>query len=128
MIMSYYDMIMVKPGQPENRVRVHRLERGWSQVDLANRAGISRAAVSAIEISRLVPSVAAALSLAAAFGCTVEDLFGEGRAGRADAFTWAWTMGKEPCRYWQAAVGGRALTYPVEPTAAGLLEHDGVFQ
>ncbi len=94
MIMSYYDMIMAKPGQAKNRVRTLRLERRWSQVDLASRAGISRAAVSAIEISRLVPSVAAALSLAAAFGCTVEDLFGEGRAGQADASTWAWTIGK----------------------------------
>lgn len=121
-------MIMAEPGQLKNRVREHRLERGWSQWDLANRAGISRAAVSAIEISRLVPSVAAALSLAQVFGCTVEDLFGEGSASQPDASPWAWTIAKEPCRYWQAAVGGRVLSYAVEPTAAGLLEHDGVFQ
>src|SRR5260370_7408049 len=114
-------MIMAKPGQPRNRVRAHRLERGWSQVDLASRAGISRAAVSAIEISRLVPSVAAALSLAMAFGCTVEDLFGEGNAGQPDALSWAWAIAKEPCRYWQAPVGGPLLSYPPQPTSPPLL-------
>ena len=39
-------------------------------------AGISRAAVSAIEIKRIVPSVAAALALASCLGSTVEQLFG----------------------------------------------------
>ena len=120
-------MIMAEPGQVKNCVRAYRLERGWSQVDLARQAGISRAAVSAIEVSRLVPSVAAALSLAAVFGCRVEDLFGDGNGEQADTSSWAWATGKEPCRYWQASVGGRLLSYPVEPTAAGLLEHDGVF-
>ena len=58
-----------------NRVREERLRRGWSQDVLAARAGLSRAGVSAVETSRLVPSAAAALALAAAFGCRVEDLF-----------------------------------------------------
>ena len=59
----------------QNRVKALRLGRGWSQAELAQRAGISRAAVSAIEIERLVPSVAAALALAEAFGCRVDALF-----------------------------------------------------
>jgi DNA-binding XRE family transcriptional regulator len=63
-------MIMA-PNRPlPNRVKQHRLQRGWSQEQLAENAGISRAAVSAIEIPRLVPSVAAALALARAFHCT----------------------------------------------------------
>src|SRR5205807_9069006 len=82
----------------------------------------------AIEVSRLVPAVAAALSLAATFDCSVEDLFGEGNSEQPDPSSWAWAIGKAPCRYWQAGVSGRVLSYPVEPTAAGLLEHDGVFQ
>ena len=43
-----------------NSVRVLRAGRQWSQADLAGRAGISQAAVSAIEVERLSPSVATA--------------------------------------------------------------------
>jgi len=38
-------------------VLARRLAREWSQAELAERAGISRAAVSAIEGERLSPSV-----------------------------------------------------------------------
>ena len=58
-----------------NRVKQFRHERGWSQDYLAEKYGISRSAVSAIEIQRLVPSVNAALALAKAFECQVEELF-----------------------------------------------------
>jgi len=44
----------------QNRVRAHRLARGWSQEELAARAGVSRAGVSAIETGRFVPSAATA--------------------------------------------------------------------
>jgi DNA-binding XRE family transcriptional regulator len=53
--------IMAAARQEPNRVRPYRESRGWSQAELARRAGISRAAVSAIEVNRLVPSVTAAL-------------------------------------------------------------------
>ena len=49
--------------------------RGWSQEQLARRSGLSRAGISAIETDRLIPSAAAALALAAALDCRVEDLF-----------------------------------------------------
>lgn len=111
-----------------NRVKRYRLDRDWSQAELARRAGISRAAVSAIEINRLVPSVAAGLSLASVLNCSVEDLFGPDRVDPASATVWAWSPSQEPCRFWQAAVGGRMILYPVETTAAGVLEHDGVYQ
>src|SRR5262245_8617655 len=58
-----------------NRLRQRRLDRKWSQQELAERAGIARASVSAIEMGRLVPSAASALALAAALNCRVEDLF-----------------------------------------------------
>jgi molybdate-binding protein/DNA-binding XRE family transcriptional regulator len=111
--------------QTANRVKQHRQVRGWSQAELASRAGVSRAAVSAVEIGRLVPSVAAALGLAAAFGCTVEDLFG--RPSGDTAPVWAWPPLQSPCRYWLARVGGRLTAYPVEPAPAGV-PHDGVFR
>jgi molybdate-binding protein/DNA-binding XRE family transcriptional regulator len=110
-----------------NRLKAYRLERHWSQADVALKTGISRTAVSAIEGRRLVPSVATALSLASVFGCRVEDLFGPQKPDAVGAPTWAISPPQSPCRYWQANVAGRALLYPTEFSDAGLLEHDGVF-
>lgn len=108
-----------------NQVKQFRYDRGWSQGELAKRAGISRAAVSAIEVQRLVPSVAAALSLAAAFDCRVEDLFGSTTA-REIPSRWAWPPETEPCRYWQAEVGGQTLLFPAEAASLAAPGHDGV--
>jgi molybdate-binding protein/transcriptional regulator with XRE-family HTH domain len=118
---------MSKRRQPSNSIRAARIERGWSQEELARRAGISRSAVSAIEIDRLVPSVAAALALAQSFECPVETLFGHSLSQPHDTPQWAWPPPQEPCRFWQAAVGGRQWLFPVETTASGVVEHDGVF-
>ncbi len=118
---------MAVQWQAPNRVRTYRTRRGWTQAEMAGRAGISRAAVSAIEIGRLVPSVTAALALARVLGCTVEDLFGLTGASMAEP-AWAWPPAQTLCRYWHAQVQGRLLYYPVEATAAGEVAHDGVFQ
>ena len=83
-------MYLVSIEQPlTNRVRTCRIARGWSQDELAARAGISRAGVSSIETNRLVPSTSAALALAAALDCRVEDLFQLGSAAACEA-AWAW--------------------------------------
>lgn len=109
-----------------NQVRRRRMARGWSQAELARRAGISRAAVSAIEIERLVPAVTTALALAQALGETVESLFGAAGSAAEDA-AWAWTPTEAPCRYWEAQVEQRCWRYPAEMTAAGELPHDGLW-
>jgi putative molybdopterin biosynthesis protein len=98
-----------------NRVRQRRIERGLTQACLADRAGISRTAVTAIEGARLVPSVAAALSLATALNCTVEELFGESSA-RSGTSEWAWPPKKPSSWYWQAEVSGKILKYPASTT------------
>ena len=73
--------------------------------ELADRSGISRAGVSAIETGRLVPSTAAALALAAAFGCTVEALFRlPGARPVEEEASWAWPAVTDSCRYWRAEV------------------------
>lgn len=118
---------MANAQRVRNRVRAYRRQRGWSQGELARRGGVSRTAVSAVEVGRMVPSVAAALSLAAAFGCTVEDLFGVPPAEPAEP-DWAWPPATVPCRYWLAQVRGRVLRYPAEATAAGVVAHDGVYR
>ena len=110
----------------KNAVRRHRHDRRWSQDELAQRAGISRAAVSAIEQERLTPSVTSALSLARAFGCNVEELFGD-VAVAADKAEWAWPALSVPCRYWHAVVGCCRWRYPVESTSVGEIPHDGIW-
>jgi len=102
----------------KNRVRELREERGWSQQELAERAGLSRAGVSAIEQGRLEPSTAAALGLARAFGKRVETVF----ALADEGVRWAWPPAKPGARYWSARVGGGTLLYPAEAA----LPHDGV--
>ena len=108
----------------QNRVRAHRLVHGWSQEELASRAGVSRAGISAIEQGRLVPSAATALNLATVFGCRVEDIFSL-EAAEANQPNWAWPPPHDPCRFWQATVAGKRLLYPVEPTSLGTAPHDG---
>ncbi len=116
---------MASEQELTNRVKTCRIARGWSQDELAARAGISRAGVSSIETNRLVPSTSAALALAAALDCRVEDLFQLG-SGAAREVAWAWQPQREPCRYWRASVAGRDLIYPAESTNLGAVGHDGV--
>jgi putative molybdopterin biosynthesis protein len=58
-----------------NRLKAVRASHGLSQSDLAERAAITRQAVSSIESNLYLPTTAVALRLAAALGCRVEDLF-----------------------------------------------------
>lgn len=110
---------------PPNRVRDYRLERGWTQAQLAQKSGVSRAAVSAIEMLRLVPSVAAALGLARALECTVEELFGGSEADDRQ-LNWAWPVERTPCRFWRAEIDGQRWLYPADATSLLTLPHDGV--
>lgn len=108
-----------------NVIRKTREENGWSQQELAERSGLSRTGIGAIESGRLVPSTAAALALATAFSCRVEDLFI--LAGK-ESIQWAWPPLQEPCRYWRALVGSKQLLYPVEASPLGTVPHDGVWR
>lgn len=58
-----------------NSIRVQRATRDLTQADLAERAGITRASVNAIEGGRMIPSILLALKLARALGVSVDDLF-----------------------------------------------------
>jgi molybdate-binding protein/transcriptional regulator with XRE-family HTH domain len=115
----------------DNEVRAQRDRRGWSQQELARRSGLSRAGISAIETGRLVPSTGAALALAEALGCKVEDLFRLSRTRPAEEggeSPWAWVPNQTDSRYWRADMAGRLRAYPVELSPLGLLPHDGVFE
>ncbi|MCZ8368734.1 MAG: helix-turn-helix transcriptional regulator [Porphyrobacter sp.] len=58
-----------------NRLRVLRAEHGWSQQDLADRLGVSRQSVNAIEKGRYDPSLPLAFSIADVFGLSIEAIF-----------------------------------------------------
>ena len=59
----------------QNTIRVQRAIRDLTQAQLAEKAGITRASVNAIEGGRMVPSVRLALKLARALDVSVDDLF-----------------------------------------------------
>lgn len=58
-----------------NRLRVLRAERGWSQQDLADRLEVSRQSVNAIETGRYDPSLPLAFRIAETFELAIEAIF-----------------------------------------------------
>ena len=58
-----------------NRLKVLRAERDWSQSDLAEKLAVSRQSVNAIETGRYDPSLPLAFRLAELFDCTIEEVF-----------------------------------------------------
>jgi putative transcriptional regulator len=59
----------------KNRLRVLRAERKWSQAELAERLGVSRQTVNAIETGRYDPSLPLAFGIARVFGKLIEEVF-----------------------------------------------------
>jgi putative molybdopterin biosynthesis protein len=59
------------------KVKEFRINKGWSQEELAVKLDIRRQAVYDIESGRYLPNTGIALRLARVFGCRVEDLFVE---------------------------------------------------
>ena len=59
----------------ENRLRVLRATRGWSQADLAERLEVSRQSVNAIETGKYDPSLPLAFRIAELFELPIENVF-----------------------------------------------------
>lgn len=59
----------------KNLIKVERARHDMSQQDLADRLGITRQSVHAIETGKFVPSTTLALKMARLFRLKVEDLF-----------------------------------------------------
>ena len=62
----------------ENRLRILRAERGWSQAELAGHLDVSRQAVNAIETGKYDPSLPLAFKVARLFGQSIEQIFLDG--------------------------------------------------
>jgi putative transcriptional regulator len=58
-----------------NKLKVLRAERGWSQENLANALEVSRQTVNALETGRYDPSLPLAFKLAKLFGKRIEEIF-----------------------------------------------------
>ncbi len=63
----------------KNRLRVLRAERQWSQGDLAERLGVSRQTVNALETGKYDPSLPLAFKIARLFGRAIEEVFDDDR-------------------------------------------------
>ena len=59
----------------KNRLKVLRAERDWSQADLAERLGVSRQTINAIETEKYDPSLPLALKIGNLFAQSVEQIF-----------------------------------------------------
>lgn len=59
----------------KNKLRELRATREWSQSDLADKLGVSRQTINAIETGRYDPSLPLAFKIAVLFGMLIEDIF-----------------------------------------------------
>lgn len=59
----------------KNRLRELRADREWSQGDLAERLGVSRQTINAIETEKYDPSLPLAFKIARLFKRPIEDVF-----------------------------------------------------
>ena len=59
----------------KNAIRQLRGERGWSQAVMADRLGVSRQSINAIETGRYDPSLPLAFRIARLFGVPIEAVF-----------------------------------------------------
>lgn len=58
-----------------NRLRELRASRRWSQAELADRCGVSRQTVNAVETGRYDPSLPLAFTFARIFELSIESIF-----------------------------------------------------
>ena len=58
-----------------NRLRVLRAEKSWSQADLADKLEVSRQSVNAIETGKYDPSLPLAFRIARLFEKRIEEIF-----------------------------------------------------
>ena len=59
----------------ENRIRLLRTRRGWSQAELAERLHVSRQTVNSIETDRYDPSLPLAFTISRLFRLPIEQIF-----------------------------------------------------
>ncbi|MBV9387342.1 MAG: Uma2 family endonuclease [Chroococcidiopsidaceae cyanobacterium CP_BM_ER_R8_30] len=71
----------------ENRLRILRAERNWSQADLAAHLGVSRQTVNALEVGKYDPSLPLAFKIGQLFRCPIETIFSSEEKPMFERFT-----------------------------------------
>lgn len=59
----------------QNKIKVLRAERNWTQADLAEKVGISRQAVISIEKYKYTPSLELAFKISEVFDVSINKVF-----------------------------------------------------
>ena len=99
----------------ENHLREKRQALALSQKQLADLAGITRQAISALEADQYSPATSVALQLARALHCRVEDLFSIKQGGEIieGELLGALPQGNRPVRAQVTQIGHRLLVRPL---------------
>jgi putative molybdopterin biosynthesis protein len=111
------------------RLRLARQARGFSQLQVASMAGVSRQAVSAVESGISDPSLRVAMALAHALGLTVEELFGPDNPVMPVAAVPVAPLGGKGARVTLASMGDRYVALPLRGamvSRAGFLPAGGM--
>jgi transcriptional regulator with XRE-family HTH domain len=69
------------PASIARRIRAERAERGWALAELAQRSGVSKAMLSAIERGETSPTAGLLVGIAASFGLTLSALIARAENG-----------------------------------------------
>ncbi len=59
----------------KNKLKLYRIQNSLTQEDLADKIGVSRQTIIAIETGRYLPSITLAFKLAKLFKVNIEDIF-----------------------------------------------------
>ena len=59
----------------KNRLKVLRVDRDWTQANLADQLHVTRQTINAIEKAKYDPSLPLAFKIAALFGLPIEEIF-----------------------------------------------------
>jgi putative transcriptional regulator len=59
----------------KNRLKVLRAENDWTQADLADRVGVARQTIVALENGKYSPSLALAFKFSRLFGKRIDEIF-----------------------------------------------------
>lgn len=59
------------------KIKELRLNKGWSQEELAKKSGVGRISIIRYENNERIPQVDVASRIANALGCTIDELLGE---------------------------------------------------
>ena len=59
----------------KNKLKLYRIQNSLTQEDLADKIGVSRQTIIAIESGRYLPSITLAFNLAKLFKVNIEDIF-----------------------------------------------------